>query len=263
MALPPARHKSRKIGWQAEGMKHAMPTARPDAPLSCASLEAPLGVFVDGENLPSWAAERILTLVGRHPAPRVCRVYGDYERLEGWRSEPSVEVVHTGVPGTRGDNVKNTADIKIAVDVMEFALREGGRTVVLCSSDRDFTPLVWALRRLGVHVVGVGEAKAAEGFTAACPVFHTIRRSSAAAAGPVSAGTPPPESVVAKVRKVLEPHVGTTEGMPLNDFGMAMGQRQKVRVKDLGYPTWRAFAERNPGICTLIGQGQSTRIKPA
>lgn len=268
MTLPSGCHKSGKIGWQTGGMIYDPVTAPPGGPDVSVGLNGPLGVFVDGENLQSWAAEPILALVARHPALRLCRVYGNYEHLDGWRNVPGFEVVHTGVPGTGGDTLKNAADIKIAVDVMEFALREGARTVVLCSSDRDFTPLVLALRRAGVQVVGVGEAKAAESFRAACTAFHILDPSSVMTARPACAPRPLAQGVaadvmagvLAKVREELGPYIGRTQGMPLKAFGSAMGQQHKVRVKELGYKRWREFAVKNPEVCTLVGEGDMTFI---
>ncbi|MGC4044183.1 MAG: NYN domain-containing protein, partial [Armatimonas sp.] len=66
----------------------------------------------------------------------------------------ATEPVQTFALTQRG---KNGADIRIAIDVMELALRHGDIShVALVSGDSDFTPLVMKLRELGLEVIGVG-----------------------------------------------------------------------------------------------------------
>ena len=226
--------------------------------------DGPVGIFVDGENLQAWAAGPIAQITAGAPPARLRRVYGNIDHLRDWTGVAAFEVIHTGVSGSGpGEAVKNAADIRIAVDVMEFVLAGQGQTVILCSSDRDFTPLVWALRRYGRVVIGVGEAKTSAGFRAACHLFHTICPPRAMPTNAAPAIPKLSESVAARVRKELAPYIGNTQGMPLKAFGSAMSQRQKVCVRDLGYKTWRDFAEKNPAICTLLGEGDAARVKLA
>ena len=58
-------------------------------------------------------------------------------------------------PGGAGD-VKNTADIHLALDALEMVFsRVSPETVVIASGDRDFVPLVQKLKRYGTHVIGM------------------------------------------------------------------------------------------------------------
>ena len=65
-------------------------------------------------------------------------------------------MIHTLVSGGAGD-VKNTADIQLALDALEMVFsRVSPETVVIASGDRDFVPLVQKLKRYGTHVIGMG-----------------------------------------------------------------------------------------------------------
>ena len=68
---------------------------------------------------------------------------------------------------------KNTADIRLAVDVMEDLFRLDGLThVVIVSGDSDFVPLAQRVRRLGRRAVGIGMASTTSAALAgACSAF--------------------------------------------------------------------------------------------
>lgn len=248
-------------------MRQDHPTAALDATLVPARLEGPVGVFVDGENLQCWAAERIKLLLGNDPALRLCRVYGNYEHLNGWRIVPGFEVVYTGVPGTGGETVKNAADIKIAVDAMEFALREGGRTVVLCSSDRDFTPLVWALRRLGLHVVGAGEAKAAESFRASCNAFEVVpsleKASGLCVVSPTPAPARPQTDIDKRIFTTAERLGARGKGARISDFNSEMRKDSPFNISSLPVPAdrqWRKYFVNRPETYRVDPKGPAARV---
>ena len=103
----------------------------------------------------------------------VKRAYADWGYCRDYRSDlldNATEPVQTFHLTQRG---KNGADIRIAIDAMETALRHSEIThVAIVSGDSDFTPLVMKLRELGRHVIGLGVranssaylAKACDGF---------------------------------------------------------------------------------------------------
>ena len=68
---------------------------------------------------------------------------------------------------------KNSADIRLAVDVVEDLFRLDHLThVVLVSGDADFVPLAQRVRRLGRHAVGIGMAGATSAaLVGACTTF--------------------------------------------------------------------------------------------
>ncbi len=128
-----------------------------------------VAVFIDFENIKravdeDFASERvdfqrILDEVGRIASGRIVvkRAYADWGLFRDYRSDlldSATEPVQTFSLNQRG---KNGADIRMAVDVMEYVLRHSEIThVALVSGDSDFTPLVMKLRELGRMVIGVG-----------------------------------------------------------------------------------------------------------
>jgi hypothetical protein len=67
---------------------------------------------------------------------------------------------------------KNSADIQITVDVMEYAWRDDLACIALATGDSDFSPLFRRLREMGKQVVGVGPRSAlSESVKSSCSRF--------------------------------------------------------------------------------------------
>ena len=117
-----------------------------------------MNVFlIDADNLNAgaWVDEAFRILeVSEGPLP-VRRAYGSAENLKGlaevlrvWAVRPFVNLSLT----------KNTTDIALAVDAMEFACQTlAPKMVVIGSGDADFVPLVVRLRERGIRMVCVSE----------------------------------------------------------------------------------------------------------
>lgn len=114
----------------------------PDAmDLSANPSPAPVALLVDGENLSKELAPDILREIDRFGKPRVRRVYGNMNAVSGWEDH-GFRLCPTR-PG------KNAADMLLCVEAMALALREGFGTLVIASSDRDFSYLAEQLREGG------------------------------------------------------------------------------------------------------------------
>jgi uncharacterized protein (TIGR00288 family) len=85
------------------------------------------------------------------------KAYADWGNFRDYRSDlldNAMEPIQAFALAYSG---KNGADIKITIEVMEFALRQPDiQYIVLVSGDSDFTPLVMKLREFGREVIGVG-----------------------------------------------------------------------------------------------------------
>jgi hypothetical protein len=117
-----------------------------------------MNVFlIDADNLNSgaWVDEAFRILEASEGLLPVRRAYGSAENLKGlaevlrvWAVRPFVNLSLT----------KNTTDIALAVDAMEFACQTPApNTVVIGSGDADFVPLVVRLRERGIRMVCVSE----------------------------------------------------------------------------------------------------------
>jgi len=113
--------------------------------------------LIDADNLNSgaWVDEAFRILEASEGALPVRRAYGSAENLKGlsevlraWAVRPFVNLSLT----------KNTTDIALAVDAMEFACQlPAPKMVVIGSGDADFVPLVVRLRERGIRMVCVSE----------------------------------------------------------------------------------------------------------
>lgn len=128
-----------------------------------------VAVFVDFENIKRavdefFVNERvdlqlILEEITRITRGRILlkRAYADWGSFKDYRSDLLDNATEPVQAFSLTQKGKNGADIRIAIDVMEFVLRQSDIThVALVSGDSDFTPLVMKLRELGRHVIGVG-----------------------------------------------------------------------------------------------------------
>ena len=117
-----------------------------------------MNVFlIDADNLNSgaWVDEAFRVLEASEGPLPVRRAYGSAENLKGlsdalraWAVRPFVNLSLT----------KNTTDIALAVDAMEFACQTPPpKLVVIGSGDADFVPLVVRLRERGIRMVCVSE----------------------------------------------------------------------------------------------------------
>jgi uncharacterized protein (TIGR00288 family) len=130
------------------------------------SSEKLVAVFIDAENLIRPLEQRferfnldgILRRVKGYGVLILSRSYADWgfypckEYIRDF-SYSGVEMsqVHSDIRG------KNTADMQLAVDVMEHCqTKHAAEIIVLASGDRDFVPLVQSLRRQGKEVICIG-----------------------------------------------------------------------------------------------------------
>lgn len=125
-----------------------------------------VAIFLDVENLSGWlkadGGEALLERANELGRVVVRRAYGDFSiaSVSVRQTELNLlgfEFVHVYHP-VKG---KNSADIQIVVDVMEYLARIPDlEWVVLATGDSDFSPLFRRLRELGKSVVGVGPRSA-------------------------------------------------------------------------------------------------------
>lgn len=130
--------------------------------------EERMGLFLDYENLAIGARQSLgLKRFDFGPIARAMaergrvvyrRAYADWSTFDDDRRDlvrHQVELID--IPQRMGASRKNSADIKMVVDALELAFeREYVTTIVLCTGDSDFTPLVQKLRELDRRVIGIG-----------------------------------------------------------------------------------------------------------
>lgn len=160
--------------------------------------EERIALFVDFENLALGARDRgeklsmgvVMDALSERGRIVIRRAYADWNLFSEYRQDlvaQRIEMIE--VPQRTGMVRKNAADIKLAVDALEFAFeRDFITTFVVASGDSDFTPLVLKLRELNRRVIGVGvEGSTSELLPGACDEFLFYER----LLGPSSAKSAP------------------------------------------------------------------------
>lgn len=136
-----------------------------------------VAIFVDAENLTQWikldGLETLLEELSSIGTVVVRKAYARWTNMnvaahQGTLNRLGFELIHTFHPV----NGKNSADIQMAVDVMEYAGREDLQSIVLATGDSDFSPLFRRLREKGKQVLGAGPRSAlSESVKSSCSRF--------------------------------------------------------------------------------------------
>ncbi|MEI9905366.1 MAG: NYN domain-containing protein [Asticcacaulis sp.] len=132
-----------------------------------------LAVLIDGDNISSSYAERLLREAEKLGDVRLKRVYRDWSRAgDDWMDLIRKE----GIRAARRNACtgrKNGSDIAMAVEAMKMLTR-GVTAFCLFSSDSDFMPLAVQLRKGGARVYGFGEDKTPQSLRQACDRFIVL-----------------------------------------------------------------------------------------
>jgi hypothetical protein len=125
-----------------------------------------IAIFIDVENLTPWVKEdgpeKLLSEISPTGQTIVRRAYGNWTNqnlfnFQGNLNRSGFELIHNYHPISG----KNSSDIQLTIDVMEYALRLNDvEWFVLATGDSDFSPLFRRLREIGKEVIGVGPRSA-------------------------------------------------------------------------------------------------------
>ena len=123
-----------------------------------------VAVLIDGENIDPSFAEKIFSFAASLGTVTVREIYGSGIALNAWSDPILKHTIHTNFT-LRPNRFKNSSDIALVIGAMEIlsSVRASGTdretTVLIVSSDSDFSPLAVHLRAAGVDVIGMGEPK--------------------------------------------------------------------------------------------------------
>lgn len=188
--------------------------------------------LVDADNLsaPAWVHEALTALVGTEGNVAVRRAYGSAENLRGlgdtlktWAIRPFVNLSLT----------KNTTDIALASDAMEFACQTPPPAmIVIGSGDADFVPLVVRLREKGIQVVCISERgkMAAEAVSAYDKVI-LVGTAKASATDAKPSADVEADAIVSKPKAALSPKPDPVTKAAANKSPAKKSPAKKVAAK--------------------------------
>ncbi|MHA3979925.1 NYN domain-containing protein [Halovulum sp. GXIMD14794] len=208
-------------------------------------------LLIDGENISSAYAGRIINQARKHGQLAVRRVYGGVRRIPDWDAAPGFRMVHAGAG-------KNAADMMMAIDAVTLFYEGRAGVFVLVTSDSDFSHLALYLRERGCTVIGLGEEKAPIGFRKSCHEFFELKP---AGPEPVDLDS---TCLPSKVKNIIEEQGGEVEISKLNSI---VRQAYDFKVSTLAKGTsekgtWRGFFEANRSLfeCDPKGPGAKVRL---
>ncbi|WP_210498291.1 NYN domain-containing protein [Vibrio crassostreae] len=143
-----------------------------------------IAVFVDGDNFAAKCYENALEKIKCDGSIVTQKVFGNWTKqiLTPWHKV----IQENGMDAIQCFDLKkgkNASDIKLVVDALNYIHANRVNTVVLMTSDCDFTPLAISLREMGVKVVVVASGKFNEALKFAADSFHFV-------SGSVTSGKP-------------------------------------------------------------------------
>lgn len=208
-----------------------------------------VAVFIDGENLSHTHAAKIMEVAQSHGRVDLCRVYDNAELIKGWADQHGFRLMHAG-------SGKNASDLLLTVDAVELALNMPFATVVLASSDGDFSHLAIHLRERGIWVEGLGETKTTAFYRQACSSFHEIKTvPQPMVAPPVPIDVPKASPIDQKIVGLIAAQGAADAQMPLTQLSTAMHRVHQIKISDQPEKTWRAYLINRPKLFDLDPRG--------
>jgi hypothetical protein len=216
-----------------------------------------VAIFLDVENLSSWlktgGGETLLERAGELGQVVVRRAYGDFslQSVNARQTELNFlgfEFVHVYHP-VRG---KNSADIQVVVDAMEYLARVPDLNwFILATGDSDFSPLFRRLRELGKSVVGVGPRSAlSEAVKTSCNRFIYIdERGKSSGSTTTTTSNQLREDALDLLERVLEK---SSEPVGLSALKLEMLELDpSFDERTLGYKKFLLFLQSAPEVVKL------------
>jgi hypothetical protein len=149
----------------------------------------------------------------------------------------------------------------LAVEAVSLFHEGSIDTVVIASSDRDFSHLAHHLRERQLTVVGMGEAKAPNAFRDACSTFVVLSSEPAAAPLP-EMKRKPPSAIVPKVRAALKENTREDGWCTLGWLGKTLKRLDPdFDTKDYGHSTLTEVLRKTGSIEIREAEGELTLLR--
>lgn len=122
-----------------------------------------IAILIDAENIDPAYAEQIFTLAESKGTIVTREIYGAGIALTKWSDAILQYALHTNMT-LKPNRFKNSTDIALVIGAMDLLLDRNtserdttADTVIIASSDSDYSALALRLRTSGIHVIGIGE----------------------------------------------------------------------------------------------------------
>ena len=133
-----------------------------------------LAILIDAENVLPIHADQIFTHASSLGTITVKEIYGAAAALTAWVEPVLKYALHANLT-IKASKGKNTSDIALVIGAMDLLVAGNIDTVVIVSSDSDFSALSVRLRSAGIEIVGMGTEKANPLWRTACSSFIVLQ----------------------------------------------------------------------------------------
>lgn len=138
-------------------------------------MEKKIGLFFDAENISAKFVDEIFNELAKVGEVILKRAYHNWShpKTQSWQEklqEFAIDPIQI-FPNLSG---KNAVDIKLTVDAINLTYTNSIDTIVLVSSDSDFTVLATDIKSKGIEVIGFGEVKTPDSFRKAFSSFYEL-----------------------------------------------------------------------------------------
>ena len=149
-----------------------------------------IAVLIDAENIQASFGDKVFSYANSLGNVIVKEIYGVASALGLWVEPVLKYAIHPNLT-IKASKFKNTSDISLVIGAMDLLLAGEVDTVIIVSSDSDFSTLSVRLRSAGLEVIGMGTEKVNPLWRTACSSFVIL--SAQAPQRPVAYTVKPPE----------------------------------------------------------------------
>lgn len=133
-----------------------------------------IAVLIDAENVLPVHADQIFSHASSLGTVTVKETYGAAAALTNWVEPVLKYALHANLT-IKASKGKNTSDIALVIGAMDLLVKGNIDTVIIVSSDSDFSALSVRLRGAGLEVIGMGTEKANPLWRTACSSFVVLQ----------------------------------------------------------------------------------------
>ena len=167
-----------------------------------------IAILIDAENVLPVFATQIFDFAGKMGDIIQKEIYGAAPALTSWVEPVLRYAMHPNLT-IRASKGKNTSDIALVIGAMDLLVAHQVDTVVIASSDSDFSTLSVRLRSAGLTVIGMGTEKANPLWRTACSEFVTLEMPAHPQSAPAKPAQPKPTALKPAVPKLAAPRQET------------------------------------------------------
>ena len=133
-----------------------------------------IAILIDAENVQPTFANQIFDQAQAMGTVICKEIFGAAQALTTWVEPVLKYAIHPNLT-IKASKGKNSSDIALVIGAMELLLTHEIDTVILASSDSDFSALSVRLRNAGIQVIGMGMEKSNPLWRTSCSGFTVLQ----------------------------------------------------------------------------------------